>query len=150
MADKFPLSAAAAFAEHAKKGEFRLQACEDCGAVAWPPRDGCASCWSANLKWRPVSPEGVVLVETALHSSNDPFFRARLPWRIGIVKLKAGPVAYAHLSAGVAEGEAMHLAARVDWLGRGVLIALPAQGGKIEDDPKLRDLTDNQDASREE
>jgi uncharacterized OB-fold protein len=130
--------------------EFMLQKCAACGAVSWPPRDSCASCWSADLEWWPVSSNGAVLFETTLHSSNDPFFRERLPWRIGIVKLEAGPVAYAHLSAGVAEGEATRLVACTDWRGRGVLIALAAQGGRIEDDPKLKDLTDCQGVSREE
>ncbi len=146
MADKFPLSAAQAFAGHVGMNELTLQKCADCGAVSWPPRDVCASCWSADLEWRPVSSNGAVLVETTLHSSNETFFRDRLPWRIGIVKLEAGPVAYAHLSAGVAAGEAARLVACTDWRGRGVLIALPAQGGKIENDPKLKDLTDCQNA----
>lgn len=150
MADKPPLSAAAAFAEHAKINALTLQQCGECGAVSWPPRDSCASCWSADLQWRPVSSNGAVLVETTLHSSHDPFFRARLPWRIGVVKLEAGPVAYAHLAAGVAAGQATRLVACADWRGRGVLIALAAQGGKIEDDPQLKDLTNGQDISREE
>jgi uncharacterized OB-fold protein len=143
MADKGS-AGAAAYAHYAMIDDFRLQKCHECGAVSWPPRDVCAFCWSAKLKWRPVSSTGLVIVETALHSSNEPFFRSRLPWRIGIVKLEAGPVAYAHLSAGVREGDQTRLISRVDWRGRGVLIALPARGGGVGDDPKLNDLIGNQ------
>ena len=35
--------------------------------------------------------EGELLGSTTLHHSNDLFFRERLPWRLGLVQLDAGP-----------------------------------------------------------
>ena len=45
---------------------------------------------SNRLKWREQSGEGELLSQTTLHHSNDLFFRERLPWRLGLVRLDAG------------------------------------------------------------
>ena len=42
----------------AAEGRFELQACEDCGAVQYPPREACARCLSAALRWRRQGGEG--------------------------------------------------------------------------------------------
>lgn len=128
------------FAARAREERFELQRCADCGAVAWPPRDVCGACWSDCLEWMPVSPSGVVLAATALHAPLEEFFRARTPWRIGTVRLEAGPVAYAHLHGAVAEGDEIQIEARLDHQGRGVLIAMPKSGARIEDDRNLLEL----------
>ena len=128
------------FTQRAGSKNFELQKCAACGAVSWPPRDVCASCWSDRLVFTAIAPEGVIIAATALHASQDAFFRAHLPWRVGIVRLDAGPVCYAHLAAGVSEGNRVRLAARIDWRGRGVLIAAPINDSAGADDPALRDL----------
>jgi uncharacterized OB-fold protein len=76
-----------------REGRFELQVCKDCSAVQYPPREACHRCLSARLQWRAQSGEGTLLGTTTLHHSNDPFFRERLPWRLGLVQLAAGPVA---------------------------------------------------------
>ena len=43
------------------------------------------------------------LAQTVLHHSNDLFFRERLPWRLGLVKLDCGPTVVAHLHAAVTQ-----------------------------------------------
>lgn len=128
------------FAKRVKDGQFELQQCSDCGAVSWPPRDVCGGCWSDRLEWTPVSRSGFVLAATALHAPLEEFFRARTPWRVGTVRLEAGPVAYAHLHGAVSEGDETRLEAHIDYRGRAILIAVPKNGARIEDDPKLRDL----------
>ena len=129
--------AASEFAMRAKNGRFDLQRCEECGAVSWPPRDACASCWSDQLIWTAVAQTGVVLAATTLHASQDEFFRARLPWRIGTIRLDAGPVAYAHLHQALGEGDAVRIGSHRDFKARGVLVARPLKGG---DDPKISEL----------
>ena len=42
------------------------------------------------LKWREQSGDGELLSQTTLAHSNDLFFRERLPWRLGLVRLDAG------------------------------------------------------------
>lgn len=126
----------------AAEGRFALQVCAECGAVAWPPRDACAGCLSVQLVWRELPPGGEVLAETAIHASPDPYFRERLPWRVGTVRLDAGPSVIAHLHGDVARGARVRMAARLDRAGQGVLIALPEKDTPhMEDDPALRALT---------
>ena len=71
----------------AAEGRFELQVCDDCGAVQYPPREACHRCLSTALKWREQSGEGELLSQTMLAHSNDLFFRERLPWRLGLVRL---------------------------------------------------------------
>src|SRR5262245_66687527 len=76
----------------AAEGRFALQVCLDCGAVAYPPRDACPSCLSARIPFRDVARGGTLIVETTVRTTTDPYFRERTPWRVGTVKLDAGPV----------------------------------------------------------
>jgi uncharacterized OB-fold protein len=128
------------FAARAREERFELQRCAGCGEVSWPPRDICGACWSDHLEWTPVSRAGIVLAATALHAPLEEFFRTRTPWRVGTIRLEAGPVAYAHLHGAVAEGDPVRLESRIDHQGRGVLIAMPKNGARLEDDRKLLDL----------
>jgi hypothetical protein len=50
-----------------------------------------AACVSHRLQWRAQSGDGRLLALTTLHHSNELFFRERLPWRLGLVHLDAGP-----------------------------------------------------------
>ena len=68
-------------------GRFELQQCRDCGTVQYPPREACQKCLSIRLDWKSQRAEGELLAQTVLHHSNDLFFRERLPWRLGLVKL---------------------------------------------------------------
>ena len=71
----------------AAEGRFALQVCQRCRAVQYPPRDACHVCLSPQLKWTAQDGAGELLGETVLHHSNDPFYRERLPWRLGLVRL---------------------------------------------------------------
>ena len=85
----------------AAEGRFELQVCQRCQAVQYPPRDACHRCLSPQLKWTPQGGAGELLSETVLHHSNDPFYRERLPWRLGLVRLDAGPTVIVHLHGDV-------------------------------------------------
>lgn len=126
----------------AAEGRFALQHCGDCGAVQYPPRDACTRCLSVDLQWRETQTGGVILAETTVRASPDPYFRDRLPWRMGSVQLDAGPVAVCHLHGDVARGDAVQVALKLDKAGQGVLIALPTKRTDVmQDDPVLRSLT---------
>lgn len=87
----------------AAEGRFELQVCQDCDSVQYPPREACVHCVSPRLKWRAQSGWGQLLASTTLHHSNDLFFRERLPWRLGMVALDAGPSVMVHLHSEVTE-----------------------------------------------
>ena len=127
----------------AAEGRFELQVCQRCRAVQYPPRDACHLCLSAELQWTPQSGKGELLSATVLHHSNDPFYRERLPWRLGLVQLDAGPSVIAHLHGEVGEAPArVHLGARIDRAGAAVLIGFPPEGSEhMADDTMLREMT---------
>jgi NAD(P)-dependent dehydrogenase (short-subunit alcohol dehydrogenase family)/uncharacterized OB-fold protein len=131
----------------AAEGRFVLQACKDCQALQYPPRDACLRCLSPRLAWRSQTGEGTLLSTTTLHHSNDPFFRERLPWRLGMVQLDAGPPVMVHLHGEVPEPQGaaptrVHVGARLDRAGQAVLIGFPAEGSEhMADDRMLREMT---------
>ena len=127
----------------AAEGRFELQQCEDCGTVQYPPREACHKCLSARLRWRAQSGEGELCALTTLHHSNDLFFRERLPWRLGLVKLDAGPTLVVHLHGEVGEAPArVRVGARLDRAGQAVLIGFPNEGSPhMADDKMLREMT---------
>src|SRR3954469_3472552 len=121
-------------------GRFELQQCRDCGTVQYPPREACQKCLSTRLPWKPQRPEGSILADTQLHHSNDLFFRERLPWRLGLVKLDCGPTVVAHLHDGVKNRVAIR--AMLDRAGQAVLAAVPEKEAvNMADDRQLREFT---------
>jgi NAD(P)-dependent dehydrogenase (short-subunit alcohol dehydrogenase family)/uncharacterized OB-fold protein len=123
-------------------GRFELQQCRDCGTVQYPPREACQKCLSIRLDWKPQSPAGELLSDTVLHHSNDLFFRERLPWRLGLVKLECGPIVVAHLHEGVAQAPGkVTVAAKLDRAGQAVMVALPGKEEDMAQDRQLREFT---------
>jgi NAD(P)-dependent dehydrogenase (short-subunit alcohol dehydrogenase family)/uncharacterized OB-fold protein len=124
-------------------GRFELQQCRDCGTVQYPPREACQNCLSTDLPWKAQEGEGELLAITVLHHSNDLFFRERLPWRLGLVKLASGPTLVAHLHGDVPAAPAkVRVAARLDRAGQAVLVALPyKETPDMADDRQLREFT---------
>src|SRR5258706_7368918 len=107
-------------------GRFELQVCGDCGAVQYPPREMCHRCLTGTLRWREQSGTGELIAETTVHHSNDLYFRERVPWRLGLVRLDAGPTALVHLHGGCppAPGR-VRVGAPLDKSRQGGLLALP-------------------------
>ncbi len=126
----------------AAEGRFELQVCDDCGAVQYPPREACHRCLSPALKWREQSGAGELLSQTTLAHSNDLFFRERLPWRLGLVRLDAGATLMLHLHGDVPDAPArIKVGARLDRAGQAVLIAFPdKETPHMADDPMLREM----------
>ena len=119
----------------AAEGRFELQVCQRCSAVQYPPRDACHRCLSSQLKWTPQAGAGELLSETVLHHSNDPFYRERLPWRLGLVRLDAGPTVIVHLHGDVASPPPFIA-------GAAVLIGFPPEESEhMPDDKMLREMT---------
>jgi NAD(P)-dependent dehydrogenase (short-subunit alcohol dehydrogenase family)/uncharacterized OB-fold protein len=126
----------------AAEGRFALQVCLDCSTVIYPPRDACPSCLSARLPFRDVPRGGIVIAETTIRTSTEPYFRERIPWRVGTVKLDAGPVVVAHLHGDAVEGERVRLELKLDKSGSAVTMALPERDTEnMDDDPHLREMT---------
>lgn len=125
----------------AAAGRFGLQVCADCGTVQYPPRQICGNCLSDALAWRDVPDAGTLLAETTLQHSNDLFFRDRLPWRLGVVRMDAGPSVVAHLAEDCQHGQRVRLALDLDRSGHAVMTARPeTPDPNQEDDLQLREM----------
>lgn len=133
---------AIAFSTAAAQGRFALQTCADCKCVIYPPRELCPKCWSMDLEWGDIAEGGELLSETTLHTSVNTYFRERMPWRIGTIRLDAGPVVLAHVHGDVKPCARVRMIARTDKSGQGVLMALPdKETANMADDKQLRELT---------
>jgi NAD(P)-dependent dehydrogenase (short-subunit alcohol dehydrogenase family) len=83
-----------------------------------------------------------VIAATTLRVTADPYFRQRMPWRIGTVALDCGPSVIAHLHGDVAAGARVRMTLRLDKSGQGVMLAMPAEETpNMQDDPQLREMT---------
>jgi len=120
-------------------GRFELQQCRDCGTVQYPPREACQKCLSIKLEWKAQPQDGELLSDTVLHHSNDLFFRERLPWRLGLVKLACGPTVVAHLHESAQSR--VHVSAKLDRAGQAVLVATPSKETNMAEDRQLREFT---------
>lgn len=126
----------------AAEGRFELQVCADCDAVQYPPREVCGDCLSERLDWRPVADGGALIATTTLRHSNDLYFRERLPWRVGTVRMDAGPSVVAHVHEDCADGARVRLALKLDRSGQAVLYALPEKDTpNMSDAMQLREST---------
>ncbi|MGH8137435.1 MAG: SDR family NAD(P)-dependent oxidoreductase [Steroidobacteraceae bacterium] len=125
-------------------GRFELQRCARCSAVQYPPREACHRCLSTQLLWTLQSGEGELISQTTLHHSHERYFRDRLPWRVGMVRLASGPTVLAHLHGAVAAAPArVRVSVRLDKAGQAVLIAVPAGEEMIDlgEDRQLKEMT---------
>jgi len=124
-------------------GRFELQVCRDCKTVQYPPREACSRCLSLRLDWALQSGAGELMSETTLLHSHNDYFRERLPWRLGLIRLKCGPIVVAHVHGDVPPARAqVRVCARLDKAGQGALMAFPEkETGSMADDRQLREMT---------
>jgi NAD(P)-dependent dehydrogenase (short-subunit alcohol dehydrogenase family)/uncharacterized OB-fold protein len=127
----------------AARGRFELQVCEACGATQYPARETCGSCLSDELRWTPQDGQGELLATTSIRVSHDTYFRDRLPWRVGSIRLDAGPTVIAHLHGACPPPPSrVRVGARLDRAGQGVLVAFPHnEVPHMADDRQLREMT---------
>lgn len=118
----------------AAEGSFELQVCAECNTVQYPAREVCCNCLSEHLQWKPVDNRGELIATTTLRHSNDLYFRERLPWRVGTVKMAAGPVVVAHVHEDCVADGPVRLTLKLDRSGQAVLHALPEK-----DTPNMND-----------
>jgi uncharacterized OB-fold protein len=73
-----------------RAGELRVQHCEACDALQFPPRAVCLACRSTALAWTVVPPRGAIHTFTIVHRAPTPAFKARVPYGIALVDLAPG------------------------------------------------------------
>ena len=127
----------------AARGDFALQRCDECTRFQYPPREMCGGCLSVNLSWTVIDGKGELMAETRLEHSHDLYFRERLPWHLGLIRLACGPSVVAHLHGDVGDAPcSVRVGAHLDRAGRAVLIAVPdKETPNMADDRQFRELT---------
>ena len=127
----------------AAEGKLKLQHCDECSKVLYPPREMCSGCLSSHLTWTETNPGGMLISETLLHHSHDLYFRERMPWRLGLIQLDAGPSIVTHLHGDVDQpATRVVVSCRLDRAGRGVFIATPEnEVPYMADDKQLREMS---------
>ena len=76
------------FWDGAKAGELKLQRCDDCGHVYFPPRPFCPSCSSRSVSVFTASGKGT-LYSYVINQRPHPAFEG--PYAIAVVALEEGP-----------------------------------------------------------
>jgi uncharacterized protein len=66
------------------------QACRQCGQVVFYPRRHCTGCTSGDLEWLDSAGRGTVYSFTVIRQNGQPFFRARIPYIVGLIDLDEG------------------------------------------------------------
>lgn len=85
------------FWEAARKGELRMQRCDGCGHVRFPPGPACPRCLSPTATWAVLSGRGIVWSWTVFHQLYYQGFKDDLPYNVALVELKEGPRLYTNL-----------------------------------------------------
>ena len=78
------------FWDGAKAGELRLQRCNDCASVYFPPRPFCPACASRSVSSFAASGRGR-LYSYVINHRPAPGFEADAPYAVAVVELDEGP-----------------------------------------------------------
>lgn len=72
-------------------GELRIQVCQQCDQMRFPPRPMCPSCQSHESYWQPVSGRGRVWSFAVPSSPLLPAFEKLTPYVVALVELEESP-----------------------------------------------------------
>ncbi|GIW40528.1 MAG: DNA-binding protein [Candidatus Binatia bacterium] len=92
-----PTEDSAPYWEAARREELRLQKCQDCGHVRFPPSLLCPRCLSERAEWVRTSGRGTVYSFIVVHRPQHPAFQPDAPYNVAIVELEEGPRLHTNL-----------------------------------------------------
>ena len=75
--------------------QMKLQRCQKCGTVMYPPGPCCTACLSNALDWEPISGNGTILSWIVFHRQYLPAYPA--PYNAIAVQLEEGPIMVSNL-----------------------------------------------------
>lgn len=79
------------FWEGCLAGELRIQGCDGCGRLRFPPRPMCPWCRSTRVAWRAVSGLGTVWSHVVAHPPLLPAYGEQAPYNVVVVALDEDP-----------------------------------------------------------
>ncbi len=81
----------APFWEGCAVGELRLQHCQRCEHVQFPPRKLCSGCFSPDVIWQAASGRGVIRSWSTVVMPGAPGFEQEVPYLSALIRLDEGP-----------------------------------------------------------
>jgi uncharacterized OB-fold protein len=94
----------APFWEGLKRRELKLQRCDGCGRLWYPPSPLCPRCWSDKFTWTRLSGRGRVNSWVVFHQAYFKSFEQDVPYNVAEVELDEGPRLLTNL-VGIRNGE---------------------------------------------
>ena len=76
--------------EGCRQGELRVQRCDACRHLRFPPALVCPKCLAAEHTWVPLSGRGTIWSFIIVHRPQHPAFFADAPYNVAIVELAEG------------------------------------------------------------
>jgi uncharacterized OB-fold protein len=73
-----------------RAGELRVQRCDACGHLRFPPSVLCPRCLAEGGSWIPLSGRGTIYTFIVVHRPQHPAFFADAPYNVAIVELEEG------------------------------------------------------------
>jgi len=77
--------------EGLRNRELRMQRCDGCHQVWYPPAPFCPRCWSRKFTWATLSGRGRVSSWVVFHQSYFKGFENEIPYNVAEVELDEGP-----------------------------------------------------------
>jgi len=77
--------------EGLRNRELRMQRCDGCHQVWYPPAPFCPRCWSRKFTWTTLSGHGRVSSWVVFHQSYFKGFEGEIPYNVAEVELDEGP-----------------------------------------------------------
>lgn len=77
--------------EAAKRHELRMQRCDSCGYVRFPPAKHCPECLDENHDWVLLSGRGTIWSFGVYHHLFNRAFADDIPYNVALVQLEEGP-----------------------------------------------------------
>lgn len=79
------------FWEHLRAHELRVQRCDGCGHLRFPPRPVCPACRSFEATWTQLSGRGTIWSHVLVHGPVLPAFDRSVPYPVVVVELDEAP-----------------------------------------------------------
>ena len=80
-----------------RQRELRMQKCDGCGLIWYPPAPLCPRCWSRKFTWTLLSGRGRISSWVVFHQAYFRSYESDIPYNVVEVELDEGPRILANL-----------------------------------------------------
>lgn len=87
-----PTSLSKPYWDACREGRLTMQACRDCGELAFYAVQICPACASSNLEWKTLRGTGKIHSLTEVHRPSAPVFAGSVPYIVALIQVTEGPI----------------------------------------------------------